>query len=69
METIIPKTIDWIAASFAFNWFLLPTYREINEFTPAPIPVPIPAKIRNNGVTKPIAASGLGPNPATQYYL
>ena len=45
---------------------MLPTYREINEFTPAPIPVPIPAKIRNNGVTKPIAASGLGPNPATQ---
>ena len=30
------------------------------------MPVPIPTKIRNNGVTKPIAASGSGPNPATQ---
>ena len=30
------------------------------------MPVPIPTKIRNNGVTKPIAASGPGPNPATQ---
>ena len=66
LDTITVKIIECKTALFASSILWAPTYLDINELVPAPIPFPRPMITRYNGEINPSAASASPLIPATQ---